>query len=412
MIRKYAILALLMIFSSCQKSIDPNDVVLKFYGDVYEDIGYSVAKTGNGYVIAGQLTVVTRPKPNYIDDASVNNKKMGVIKTGTDGNVIWKKSFGDSTAVGSKVLVLDDGSIVCTGYVTNTGTQNDIFVVKLDANGTSLIQKTYASAGNQYGTDIIKTSEGFMILGSTDVARVPVTDSIGNAAGKKDILILRVDNNLEQLGSTVAGYPGNDIGVAIKPDINNIEGGYIVIGTTDRSEPNTGQAGNNIFISKVTLLGDFVKPRIIGKADDEYAAGLEVTDDGYIVPVTKGAEGTTQTGFILKIPYNIFSTPVFGPDIVLATASAGTSYSINAISKYKTNSFVLAGQTGTGTLAKMLILVVNADGSQVEGKEKITGGTGSQIAYDVISDTDDYIIAVGANSYENNSMISLLKFRF
>ena len=408
MIRKYLILALLIIFSSCQKSIDPNDVVLKFYGDVYEDIGYSVAQTDNGYVIAGQLTIVNR-NGKVIDDNSVDSTKMGIIKTGKDGNVIWKKSFGVRTAVGSKVLVLDDGSILCTGYVTGADLQKDIFVVKLDANGTSQIQKTYSGDGNQYGIDLVKTSEGFMILGSTDAERLPVTDSTGNNKGKKDILLLRVDENLEQIKTNISGFPNNDVGIAIKPDIN---GGYIIAGTTDRSEHKTEQAGNNIIILKVNSSGEFVQTRIIGKADDEYAAGLEVTDDGYVVPVTIGADGTNQSGFILKIPYNIFSTPVFGPVIVPATASAGTSYTINAISKYKTNSFVLAGQTGTGTLAKMLILVVNADGTQVEGKEKITGGTGSQIAYDVISDTDDYIIAVGTNSYENNSMISLLKFRF
>ena len=90
MIRKYLILALLIIFSSCQKSIDPNDVVLKFYGDVYEDIGYSVAQTDNGYVIAGQLTIVNR-NGKVIDDNSVDSTKMGIIKTGKDGNVIWKK---------------------------------------------------------------------------------------------------------------------------------------------------------------------------------------------------------------------------------------------------------------------------------------------------------------------------------
>jgi hypothetical protein len=82
------------------------------------------------------------------------------------------------------------------------------------------------------------------------------------------------------------------------------------------------------------------------------------------------------------------------------------------MSRYKTNSYVIAGQAGTGTSAKMLLFVLDANGNQVEGKEKLFGGTGAQVAYDVISDDNDNIIAVGKNSYENNSMISLLKFRF
>jgi hypothetical protein len=42
----------------------------------------------------------------------------------------------------------------------------------------------------------------------------------------------------------------------------------------------------------------------------------------------------------------------------------------------------------------------------------ITGSSGIQAAYDVVSDINGYIITVGENSYESNSMISLLKFRF
>jgi hypothetical protein len=48
----------------------------------------------------------------------------------------------------------------------------------------------------------------------------------------------------------------------------------------------------------------------------------------------------------------------------------------------------------------------------MEGQKKTSGGTGTQSANDVISDTAENITVIGSNSYENNSMISLLKFRF
>jgi hypothetical protein len=336
---------------------------------------------------------------------------MCIIKTGTDGNVIWKKSFGDRlTAVGSKVLALDDGSVICTGNVIDSvNLQRDIFVVKVDADGTGLMQKIYKSAGNQYGTDIIKTPEGFLILGTTDVERQPLTDSTGNAAGKKDILLMRINSNLEPVvSSTALGFPGNDAGTALKADINE---GYVVVGTTDRSEP--GQAENNIFILRVNADGSATQPRILGGTDDEYAADIEVLNDGYLVVGTVGIDGTDQLGYVWKISSNIYTAPIFAHEIEIEKNSTEKFYfSVKAICRYKVNSFVMAGQTGTGSSAKMLIFVVDADGNKVEGKEKIAGGTGIQIAYDVITDDDDNIIAVGKNSYENNSMISLLKFRF
>ena len=60
----------------------------------------------------------------------------------------------------------------------------------------------------------------------------------------------------------------------------------------------------------------------------------------------------------------------------------------------------------------MLIFAMDAGGYMMEGQIKIIGGTGTQSANDVISDTEENITVIGSNSYENNSMISLLKFRF
>lgn len=419
MARKYLIILLLIIISSCEKSQDLNEKILKFYGDALEDIGYSVAKAEGGFVIAGQLTEVSRPTPNVINTGT-SVRKMGIIKTGDDGNVIWQKSFGDNfPAVGTKAIVLDDGSVVCAGYVIDTVAPflRDIFVVKTDGTGSVISQKIYKipdplnDKSNQYATDIVKTTEGFMILGVTDAERTPISDSVGNVAGKKDILFLRIDNSLEVIGTYATGFPGDDEALALKPDVN---GGYIVAATTSRSnKPVTVQAGSNILLMRVNDLGIDTEQRIIGGIEDESVADLEVLSDGYFIAGTTGKEGAEQHGYVWKIPLNIHATPVFEHKINISSASESSiSYSINSISRYKTNSFVLAGKSGSGSNTTMLIFITDGEGQLVAGKSLLTGGTGIQAAYDVISDENDNIIAVGKNSYESNSMISLLKFRF
>ena len=97
---------------------------------------------------------------------------------------------------------------------------------------------------------------------------------------------------------------------------------------------------------------------------------------------------------------------------VNSKSSTATSFAVRAISRYGEDSFVLAGQAGYGASAKMLIFVTDAEGNQVPGMELITTATGIQVAYDVIIDESDNIIAVGKNSFENNSMISFFKIRF
>ena len=398
----------MIILSSCEKAIDSGDIIVKFYGDAYEDIGYSVVKADNGYVITGQLTEISRNPGNYINGSE---KKLGVIKTDSDGNIVWQKILGDKVSASGSKVIYDDGHIICVGYSFDSVTlQKDIYVAMMDADGNGLVQKIFKSEGNQYGTDIIKTPAGFLILGTTDVEQGS-GESTGNAPGKKDILLLTINDNLDQLLPPVGkGFPGNDEGIAIRQERN---GGYIVVGTTDRSDNSeNGQAGDNICLFRVNVDGSTTQIRIIGNAEDESAADIEVLDDGYLVAGTIGKEGFDQRGYVWKIPSDIYDEPVSAHEILISKAASDKpSFSLKAICRYKTNSFLMAGQYREASSSRMLIFATDIDGNMINGKILVEGGTGNQVAFDVICD-DENIIAVGKNSYENNSMISLLKFRF
>jgi len=407
---KYLILFMAAVLFSCERNSDINDILLKFYGDAYEDIGYSVSETDNGYVITGQITRLTRDGNYILSDTN----KVAVIRTDYEGNSIGEPQIfgGKLPGSGTKVLTLEDGTIVAVGYVVDTVTnKKDIYAVKLNPGG-DYDQLIYKRTGNQYATDVIQTQDGFLILGTTDIKREPSTEVTGNAAGKKDIFLLRVNNNLDTLAPIPAvGFIGNDEGVAIKHDLG---GGYIVAGTTDRSDrPASEQSGNNVFLLRVNSDGSTTQPRIVGGTLNETASDFEVLSDGYLIAGTIGDEGSAdQRGYIWKMPRDIYNEPDFMHEIVIEQFSASAPFSINAMCKYKTSSFLLAGQHGTGLSSRMLIFSVDAFGELVEGRIKIVGGTGTQEAFDVISDDSDNIIAVGSNSYENNSMISFLKFRF
>jgi len=407
---KYLILFMAAVLLSCERNSDTNDILIKFYGDAYEDIGYSVSETDNGYVITGQITRLTRDGNYILSDTN----KVAVIRTDYEGNSIGEPQIfgGKLPGSGTKVLTLEDGTIVAVGYVVDTVTnKKDIYAVKLNPGG-DYDQLIYKRTGNQYATDVIQTQDGFLILGTTDIKREPSTEVTGNAAGKKDIFLLRVNNNLDTLAPIPAvGFIGNDEGVAIKHDLG---GGYIVAGTTDRSDrPASEQSGNNVFLLRVNSDGSTTQPRIVGGTLNETASDFEVLSDGYLIAGTIGDEGSAdQRGYIWKMPRDIYNEPDFMHEIIIEQFSASAPFSINAMCNYKTSSFLLAGQHGMGLSSRMLIFSVDAFGELVEGRIKIVGATGTQEAFDVISDDSDNVIAVGSNSYENNSMISFLKFRF
>jgi hypothetical protein len=396
----------LFLLGSCEKrSIEP--YTLKFYGDAYEDIGYSISILNDGYVIAGQATVIERSDNNYITSS---NKNMCIIKTGWDGNVIWKiYAGGKFDDWGSKICQLSDGSVICAGTFTDTTTvtpiNTDIYIVKVSSAGNIEWQRTYGGPGNQTGKDIIKTPDGFMILGTTDAERLPLSDSTGNRAGKTDLYLSKIMDNGDLIESFAYGYPGNDVGTVIKNDSDN---NYMVLGTTDRSEP--GQAKDNLIIVRLNSAGHATESRIIGGTDDEFAGDLEVLPDGYLISGTIGKEGEEQEIFLTRLKKNIYGSPA--PGFPKKISVNGLSSSVKATSPYKRGSFIIAGQSGKGSVSDMLLFEIDSDGNQIEGHQLIKGSTGMQIAYDIVSGDDGYIVAVGRNSYDVNSMISFLKFRF
>lgn len=399
--RIYSILLIAIFLGACERNSDTGEI-LKFFGDAKEDIGYSIAIASDGYYIAGQLSLVVR-NGNQIVSFS---KKPAIIKTGFDGNVIWKKTFSDKLeGFLSKIIVLSDGSVAATGQVTDTiSPTTDILMAKINSDGTSPVEKRYISPGDQTAKDLLQTSGGFMILGTTDVGRTVTSESVGNSEGKLDILLLRIDNTLLQLDPDppVWGFPENDEGVSIRPISS---GGFIITGSTERYK-NEGNK-HDLLMLKTNSLGSETGFRIIGGSDDEYARDFEVTSDGYIVAGNIGATGGTQSVFVKKISLALDSIPLFSTSIVNSS-----SWSVNAMSKYKSSSFVLAGQSGIPSQAKMLIFAIDAGGNLVDGKEKVSGSTGIQAAYDVVTDNENNIIAIGKNTFESNSMITLLKFAF
>jgi hypothetical protein len=413
-ILKITILSLFLL-ASCEKSTDPL-YTLKFYGDAYEDIGYSVAKVDDGYVIAGQLEEITR-SDNFI---SARNKNMGILKTDLSGNVIWKVSAGGKfNDFGSKIYQLTDGSLICAGTFTDTTTalpvQTNVFLVKISAAGAIEWQKTYGGAGNQTGKDILKTTDGFMVLGTTDVERQPLTDSTGNISGNTDLFLLRIKDNGDLVETYAYGFPGDDgkLGRAIiKPDPT---GDFIILGTTDFSDP--GKAKNNLILIRVNGVGLATESRIIGGVNDEYAADMEVLSNGYLLAGTVGKEGDEQQILITRLKTDIYATPYFSNTLEINDPDQTNvnSSGVYAISKYNEDSFILAGYTGkigVGVPAKMLVFEIDDNGNPIEGNELIKGSTGTQIAYDVVSADDGSIITVGKNIFDVNSMIAFLKFRF
>lgn len=124
------------------------------------DQAYDVVATPDGgFVLAGSYS-----------ESVTTFKDIVLIKCDAFGRVVWQKTFGQpNNNEEAFALTLDsDGSLVLAGYAQN-GPNEDVLLLKTDADGNFSNQRVYAFSGaDDRALDILLTSGGdYLITGTT-----------------------------------------------------------------------------------------------------------------------------------------------------------------------------------------------------------------------------------------------------
>jgi len=144
-----------------------------------------------------------------------------LIRTDPNGNFVWDKTYGGTNKeVGNDIVVTPDGGYLIVGDTYASGEQSDIWLIKTDSNGNMVWNKTYGGSGNDHGNAIHNTTDGsgYIIVGSTS--------SYGN--GTSDIWMMRVDTSGNEIWNRTFGGTGIDEGY----DVDGFLDGYVISGST------------------------------------------------------------------------------------------------------------------------------------------------------------------------------------
>ena len=206
---------------------DGNEIWNKVFGGSYNEEGWSIIEASDGdYVIAG-----------YKAESSVGGYKVWVIKLDTDGNEVWNKTFGGSSALAYSIIEDSSGAFVLSGTTASSGgSGNDALVIKLDYNGNEIWSKAYDKLYSDSGYSIIQASDGsYVLAGKTST-------STSNLAAN-DVWVISIDSNGNALWDKTFGGSGVDIGYSI---IQASDGSYVLTGLTQLE----GANGSDIWIIK------------------------------------------------------------------------------------------------------------------------------------------------------------------
>lgn len=193
------------------------------------DMGECVRVTPDGgYIIAGWTALPEHPN---------STRDMFLVKTDADGVEQWQRSYGGAqNEQGRQVILTPDDGYLLVGWTSSMGAgESDIYLVKTDAAGNKVWERTFGGAANDSGCSGVAAADGgFVVVG--------YTESFG--AGGEDGYVLKIDAGGTLLWEMTIGGAGNDVGYSIEPAH---DGGYIIAGSTN----SFGTGGYDIYLVKL-----------------------------------------------------------------------------------------------------------------------------------------------------------------
>ena len=199
-----------------------------------------------------------------------NSAKILVVKTDENGNLIWKKEFGNGgNNLGNSAIEISDGYIVC-GAVNENST-----IIKLNkSDGSLLFQETANNGGNDAYEDLVITSAGIVAVGyvnAEDNANTFYTE------GEGYITFLN-SNGVKQNGININQY------LAQAYRIGSLNNEFYISGLTENA--------SDYGLIKTDSIGNVIWNKKYGGPLADHCFGMDMGDDGSIFLTGHTLSGT------------------------------------------------------------------------------------------------------------------------
>jgi hypothetical protein len=237
-----------------------NEVWNRTFGGARSDEGYSVIQTGDGgFVIAGNTW-----------SSGAGQSDAWLIKTDAAGSLLWDKTYGGTDQDESRSVVqTGDGGFIVTGGTRSKGAGGwDVWLLKTDAAGNPVWDTTFGGSDDDWGCSVVQTGDGgFAVAGYTGF----------HSPAESDVWLIRVDDGGHLLWHRIFGGTANDRGYSIA---QTADGGFIVTGGTMSS----GAGESDVWLIKTDAAGDLTWDRVYGGiGNDEGRSVVQTSDGGFAV---------------------------------------------------------------------------------------------------------------------------------
>jgi hypothetical protein len=137
-------------------------------------VNWRIALVGNGIdeftAVRYSATDSTIVVCGFTNSNTVNNNYQGIVhKYSTNGTLLWNKTIGGiDVDIFNDCTINTNGDIYCVGTTTsNTNAGSDVWLVKLNTQGTELANKTIGNAFDDKGNGISVQHDTLFAVGTT-----------------------------------------------------------------------------------------------------------------------------------------------------------------------------------------------------------------------------------------------------
>ncbi|MBS1736280.1 MAG: T9SS type A sorting domain-containing protein [Bacteroidetes bacterium] len=263
----------------------------KALGGVGGDFITDIHQTSDGGYIAGGYSASNN------GDASGNNGSFDfwIVKLDPSGNISWHKMVGSGQNDRANAIqqTSDGGYIVAGSVASNINGQHDCQVVKLDASGNIMWQKTQGGTGDEYYNAVQQTTDGGYILAGITGSN---NGDVSGNHGIDDFWIVKLNSSGNIIWQKTLGGSDYDWAYAIQ---QTSDGGYVALGMSNSTD---GDVANNhgsadFWVAKLDVTGNLAWQKSIGGSDAEYGYSIRQTsDDGFIIAgYTNSSDGDVNS---------------------------------------------------------------------------------------------------------------------
>jgi len=282
--RVFILTSILVLLLASTAAADPGDTLwTRTYGGSDDDVAHCVQQTTDGgYIVAGET--ISFGAGDYYD--------VYLVKTESSGDTLWTRTYGGSAAdYGRSGQETSDGGYIVAGYTSSFGAGNDdVYLVKTDANGDTLWTRTYGGSDRDDAHSVQQTDDGGYIVAGR-------TGSFG--AGNDDVYLVKTDAKGDTLWTRTYGGSSADCAYSVQ---QTTDGGYIMTGYTQ----SFGAGGRDVWLLKTGANGDTLWTRTYGGSASDYGrSGQQTSDGGYILAGYTGSFGAgSNDAYLVKTDPN------------------------------------------------------------------------------------------------------------